>query len=125
MLLLLDHLPYICREVRCLDLDRETRFHSSPRRPDRDATKRNPGGRIHTTPIKSRPSVSGPRVSVNMNPAGGRVSASPSVVAQKPSASAVLSLSLMSSTSTGASLPMVMDIVILTQTTILHVDIQV
>lgn len=114
--------------MRCLDLERETRYFTSPRRmgaANRDQTRKAPGGRNRATPVKLRPTVSGPTGNVNMSPAVGKSGPTPAVVSQKPTAGALLSMSLFSSIPVGASLPVVTNVIILTQTSVLSVNMQV
>jgi len=108
-----------------VDLEREARFHSSPRRADRGkdkegntgSTKRAPGGRNRATPVKLRPG-NGPPGALGGGP-------SPAVVAQKPTAGALLGLALVSAVPPGASMAVVSGAVVLTQTAVLIVNIQV
>lgn len=124
-----ENLPYICREVRCLDLEREARYHSSPRRQagsERESGSRRAaaavlGGRNRATPVKLRPgSNSGPSATVASNAA-----TAPTALAQKPTAGAILSLVLYFSMPAGGSLSVVTGVIIITQTAVLSVNIKV
>lgn len=119
-----DHLAYTCREVKCLDLERECRYNSSPKR-QRESVRGEPGSgsKSRQSPRKGR-ATSVRSSGIDTSSSGKNASVS-TAISQKMAVGAILMLQFFSSVPTEGMLSVITGIIVITQMTILSIDLKV